>query len=108
MTYTIKCHIKTSTWSSFEFDGEVSEAMKDAVARALVGGDEAARTMMAADDLLAELRAAHQIIRNALAVMITVQKADWGERNERDGVAGEGATRANEREAVIKRAEGRS
>lgn len=73
----------------------------------LFGADQhAASLVQQRDELLQELRAAHQIIRNALAVMITVQKADWGERNERDGVAGEGVTRANERESVIKRAGG--
>lgn len=51
--------------------------------------------------LLAELEAAHRIIRNALAVMTTEQKAEWGRLNARDGVDGEGVTRANEREAVI-------
>lgn len=52
-------------------------------------------------ELLAELKAAHTIIRNALAVMTTAQKARWGELNERDGVAGEGITRAHERLALI-------
>lgn len=55
-------------------------------------------------DLLHELEAAHTIIRNALAVMTPRQKQDWGGRNYRDGVDGEGITRANEREAVIARA----
>lgn len=50
---------------------------------------------------LKELKAAHQIIRNALSIMTTAQKVKWQELNERDGVDGEGATRANEREAVI-------
>lgn len=51
--------------------------------------------------LLAELQAAHSIIRNALAVMTTEQKMTWGELNERDHVAGEGITRANERALAI-------
>lgn len=51
--------------------------------------------------LLAELQAAHAIIRNALAVMTTEQKTAWGELNERDQVAGEGITRANERAMAI-------
>jgi len=54
--------------------------------------------------LLNELEAAHRIIRNALAVMTAEQKAEWGRLNERDGVAGEGISRANEREAVIAQA----
>lgn len=65
-----------------------------------------ARLIAASPDLLAELRAAHVIIRNALNLMTTEQKANWAGMNERAGVAGEGATRAHEREAVIKRAEG--
>lgn len=51
--------------------------------------------------LLGELQAAHTIIRNALAVMTTEQKAKWGELNERDQVAGDGITRANERALAI-------
>lgn len=47
--------------------------------------------------LLRELQAAHQIIRNGLAVMTTEQKMEWSSLNERDGAAGEGITRANER-----------
>lgn len=62
--------------------------------------------MAASPDLLRELCAAHQIIRNALAVMTVEQKAEWGRLNERDGVDGEGITRANEREAVIAKAGG--
>lgn len=62
--------------------------------------------MAASPDLLRELRAAHQIIRNALAVMTVEQKKEWGRLNERDGVDGEGITRANEREAVIAKAGG--
>jgi len=62
--------------------------------------------MAAAPELLRELCAAHQIIRNALAVMTVEQKEEWGRLNERDGVEGEGITRANEREAVIAKASG--
>ena len=50
---------------------------------------------------LKELKAAHQIIRNALSIMTTAQKVKWQKLNERDGVDGEGTTRANERLAVI-------
>jgi len=56
-------------------------------------------------DLLDELRKAHQIIRNALAVMTPEQKYEWGRLNERDAVDGEGITRANERKSAIERAE---
>lgn len=70
--------------------------------------DPHAALLAAAPDLLAELKAAHRIIRNALAVMTTTQKAAWGERNDSDGCDGEGVTRANEREAVIAKAEGRA
>lgn len=50
---------------------------------------------------LRELKAAHQIIKNALAIMTTAQKMKWQKLNELDGVDGEGTTRANERLAVI-------
>ena len=60
----------------------------------------------AAPELLVELQKAHQIIRNALAVMTTTQKLEWGQRNAADGVDGDGITRAHEREAVIARATG--
>lgn len=65
---------------------------------------ENARVASCALDLLGELRAAHLIIRNALNLMTTDQKLDWGLLNARDGVEGEGITRANERAAVIARA----
>ena len=58
-------------------------------------------------ELLAELEAAHRIIRNALNIMTPTQKVAWGVTNERDGVDGEGVTRANEREVVIARAKSR-
>lgn len=57
-------------------------------------------------ELLRELQAAHLIIRNALNLMSTSQKMVWGERNARDGVDGDGITRAFEREAVIARVTG--
>lgn len=66
-----------------------------------------ARLIAAAPDLLDELEKAHRIIRNALAVMNAEQKLQWGELNEAAGVAGEGVTRANEREAVINKALGK-
>lgn len=56
--------------------------------------------------LLTEIKAAHQIIRNALQIMTPAQKLAWGEANARAGVEGEGVTRANEREAVITKATG--
>jgi len=51
-----------------------------------------------------ELLAAHLIIRNALSVMSTEQKLEWGRLNARDGVDGEGITRANERQEVLSKA----
>jgi hypothetical protein len=57
-------------------------------------------------ELLSELQKAHQIIRNALGLMTPMQKAEWAKINERDGVIGEGTTRANERSAVIAKAAG--
>ncbi|WP_321914797.1 hypothetical protein [Paraburkholderia sp. J11-2] len=59
------------------------------------------------ESLLAELEFAHKIIRNGLGLMTTGQKCDWGRLNDRDGVSGEGATRAHERAAAIARAGGR-
>ncbi|QEZ47214.1 hypothetical protein [Cupriavidus oxalaticus] len=57
-------------------------------------------------EMLRELQAAHRIIRNMLGLLSVNQKAVLAARNARDGVDGEGTTRANEREAVIKRAGG--
>lgn len=65
-----------------------------------------AQLIGAAPNLLRELQAAHQIIRHALAMMTTEQKAGWGHLNAAAGVDGEGITRANEREAVIAMAGG--
>ncbi|MCZ7153870.1 hypothetical protein, partial [Salmonella enterica] len=57
-------------------------------------------------DLLRELEYAHVIIRNMLGMMSVSQKFALVERNARDGVDGEGATRAHERATVIARAGG--
>lgn len=57
-------------------------------------------------DLLRELQASHQIIRNMLGLLSVSQKAVLAERNARDGVDGEGTTRYHERAAVIARATG--
>lgn len=70
------------------------------------GGVANARLIVASPELLCELQAAQQIIRNALAVMTNEQKEEWGRLNWRGGVVGEGITRANEREAVIAKAGG--
>lgn len=72
----------------------------------LPSGIAAANLAVTAPDLLAELRAAHQIIRNALNLMTADQKIEWSRANDRDGVHGVGITRANEREAVIAKATG--
>lgn len=61
--------------------------------------------MIVETELLAELKAAHLIIRHALSLMAPDQKMRWAVLNERAGVSGDGVTRANEREAVIKKAE---
>ncbi|QGZ66938.1 hypothetical protein [Paraburkholderia acidisoli] len=53
--------------------------------------------------LVYELRAAHHIIRNALAIMSTEQQIAWAELNARDGIDGDGATRAAERDALLAR-----
>ncbi len=65
--------------------------------------DQAADVSVAARELLAELQAAHTIIRNALSLMTPAQKLQWGILNERDGVEGEGVTRANERLELLTR-----
>lgn len=70
--------------------------------------NEVRRVVALRAELLSELRAAHNIIKNALCVMTVEQKTEWGRMNERDSVAGEGITRANERLAAIHKAEGRS
>ncbi|WP_454752186.1 hypothetical protein [Cupriavidus necator] len=57
-------------------------------------------------ELVRELQAAHLIIRNMLGLLSVNQKFVLAERNARDGVDGDGITRAFEREAVIKRAGG--
>ena len=57
--------------------------------------------MTIAQQLRDELRAAHTVIRNALAVMTLEQKSEWGCANVRDDVAGEGVTRHHERQTVI-------
>lgn len=67
-----------------------------------------AELIASAPELLHELEAAHRIIRHALAVMTTEQKAEWGRLNAAAGVDGEGVTRANERAAVIARAGGKA
>lgn len=54
-------------------------------------------------EALKELESAHTIIRHALNLMTPKQKAAWAAQNESAGVDGEGATRANEREALIRR-----
>lgn len=50
-----------------------------------------------------ELHKAHKIIFNALQLMSIEQKTAWAKANYQSGVEGEGATRANERERVLKR-----
>lgn len=58
----------------------------------------------AAPELLEELTASHAIIINALQVMTTEQKAEWGRLNAEAGVDGDGITRYHERAAAITRA----
>ncbi|NNM65707.1 MAG: hypothetical protein HKL99_14080 [Burkholderiales bacterium] len=77
---------------------QTAELTPEQVCRALLPH---ARLIAAAPALLGELRKAHVIIRNALAVMDSSQKIAWGDRNAHDAVDGEGITRANEREAIF-------
>lgn len=58
------------------------------------------------EELLHELKAAHQVIKNGLALMTMDQKIEWGRLNAQDGVEGEGVPRANEGLAAIEEAEG--
>ncbi|WP_275923750.1 hypothetical protein [Burkholderia sola] len=53
------------------------------------------------NELRDELRSAHVILRNTLGVATFDQKLAWGNANERDGVIGEGVTRAHERQMAI-------
>ncbi len=62
----------------------------------------------AAPELLVELEAARDIIHNALSLMTTAQKSEWGRLNEAAGVEGEGVTRRHERNAVIAKATGKA
>ena len=55
-------------------------------------------------ELLAELQAAHLILRNALALMSPAQKNAWGRKNEIDGLIEFGTTRSNERTERINKA----
>ena len=75
-------------------------------ARNQEGGHADITEHAAAPELITELKAAHQIIRNALNIMTLEQKLEWAARNEKDGVTGEGDTRANERESAIAKATG--
>ena len=65
-----------------------------------------ARLIAASPELLQELEKAHRIISNALNLMTSEQKRNWANANARDGVDGEGITRATEREAVIAKTKG--
>lgn len=56
--------------------------------------------------VLRELQLAHEIIRNALALMTAAQRTDWALLNAASGNDSEGTTRFHERAAVIARATG--
>jgi len=99
---------RDAIWSTLDCMREILGQLRGkldnhAAWQAVPGGAERIQS-----ELLSELKASHKIIKNALAVMTTKQKAEWGKLNERDGVddlVGEGVTRANERESVIAKAE---
>jgi len=55
--------------------------------------------------MLRELEASHRIIQHALQLMNLEMRSEWSEMNAATRVDGEGATRANEREKLIARAE---
>lgn len=69
--------------------------------------DQARAAIQAAihQDVLEELRYAHKIIMAALSVMDVKTKSQFAIATANAGVDGEGTTRANERLAVIQRAE---
>lgn len=67
-----------------------------------------ARLIASAPELLSELEAARDIIHNALSLMTTAQKSEWGRLNEAAGVEGEGVTRRHERDAVIAKVIGKA
>ncbi|PRD66962.1 hypothetical protein [Malikia granosa] len=76
---------------------------------ALTFGDGAkgnARLIAQAPELLAELRAAGQIIKNALAVMPPELLDKWHQLNRDTGACTEDPTRATERATLIAKAEG--
>lgn len=83
---------------------EMAKAAVDAVADG-EPADKPANQSAADRDLLqaalGELKAAHQIIRNAMKLMTLEQKDVWAWNNETCECCGEGVTRDNEREAVI-------
>ena len=59
-------------------------------------------------ELLDELKAAHQIIQHALAIMATEQKSELLNRGDMQRLAADGGTRYHERAALIAKAEGES
>ena len=70
---------------------------------------ELAKLIAAAPELLAELQAAHKIIRNARIVMSVEEEIEWGRLNAADEVDGEDitrTTRAFERLVLLNRLEG--
>ena len=66
-----------------------------------VSAADHAALIAAAPELLAELQAAHQMIKHALAVMTIAQQAEWGRLNAADKVDGEDGTRAFERLVLL-------
>lgn len=83
-----------------------SSAEQDAAFK--VEAEANARLIASAPELLSELEAARDIIHNALSLMTTAQKSEWGRLNEAAGVEGEGVTRRHERDAVIAKATGKA
>lgn len=59
-------------------------------------------------ELLDELKAAHQIIQHALAVMAAEQKSELLNREDMQRLAADGGTRYHERATLIAKAEGES
>ena len=76
--------------------------------RAHLAAAELRRLHATNTELLDELKAAHQIIQHALAVMATEQKSELLNREDMQRLAADGGTRYHERAALIAKAEGES
>jgi hypothetical protein len=89
----------------------VRDSAGESILQIIDGDQEAevvARMFAASPELLAELKAADVIIRNALHIMTDKQKGAWAAANDKAGVLGPdgGTIRANARDLALEKAEG--